>query len=142
MALIGFIDEQSANGGGDFPEAVHTALDKAFNSLQWSSTAKARIAFLMLDAPPHFTPQVVSKMQELIAQAAAKGIRIIPIAASGINKETEFLLRFIAITTNGTYVFITDDSGVGNPHLEASVGDFEVELLNDLLVRLIFEYSS
>ena len=139
---VSFIGEQTASGGGDFPEAVHTALDKAINNLQWSSTAKARIAFLMLDAPPHYTPQVVSKMRELITQAAAKGIRIIPIAASGINKETEFLLRFIAITTNGTYVFITDDSGVGNPHLEASVGDFEVELLNDLLVRLIFEYSS
>ncbi|MEM8907449.1 MAG: hypothetical protein AAGD05_06350, partial [Bacteroidota bacterium] len=31
-------------------------------------------------------------------------------------------------------------SGIGNDHLEPTVGDYEVELLNDLLVRLIGEY--
>jgi hypothetical protein len=44
------------------------------------------------------------------------------------------------ISTNGTYVFVTDDSGVGNSHLEPSVGEYEVEFLNDLMVRLIDEY--
>ena len=29
------------------------------------------------------------------------------------------------------YVFITDDSGIRNDHLEPSVGDYEVELLDD-----------
>lgn len=50
-------------------------------------------------------------------------------------------MRFLAISTNGTYVFVTDDSGVGNPHLKPSVGQYEVEFLNDLMVRLINEYS-
>jgi hypothetical protein len=43
--------------------------------------------------------------------------------------------------TNGTYVFITNDSGIGNEHLEPSVGEYEVELLNELLVRLILKYT-
>ena len=47
----------------------------------------------------------------------------------------------MAITTNGTYVFITDDSGIGESHLQASVGDYQVELLNDLMVRLINKYA-
>jgi hypothetical protein len=50
-------------------------------------------------------------------------------------------MRFFAIATNGTYVFVTDHSGVGNPHLEPSVGEYTVEKLNDLMVRLINEFS-
>ena len=32
-------------------------------------------------------------------------------------------------------------SGVGGDHIEASVGQYKVEQLNDLLVRLISEYT-
>jgi hypothetical protein len=137
---IKFIRNQSANGGGDFPEAVHTALGKAINSLQWSSTATSRIIFLVLDAPPHYTPQIVDEIKTLIAKAAAKGIKVIPVTASGIDKETEFLMRFMSIATNGTYVFITNDSGIGGEHLEPTIGTYEVELLNGLIERLINKY--
>ena len=44
-----------------------------------------------------------------------------------------------SICTNGTYVFLTDDSGVGDSHLEPIVGDYEVELLHDIIVRIISE---
>ena len=138
---VNFIKRQSAGGGGDFPEAVHTALDKATNQLQWSINSKTRIMFLILDAPPHEDNLVISSLQSSLLKAAKKGVKIIPITASGIDKKTEFLMRFLAITTNGTYVFITNDSGVGNDHLEASVGEYQVELLNDLMVRLINKYA-
>lgn len=136
-----FIKAQSADGGGDFPEAVHTALNTALSELQWSNTAKTRIAFLLLDAPPHNQINVIGQLQDAILDAAKKGIKIIPITASGIDKETEYLMRSFAIATNGTYVFITNDSGIGNEHLEASVGEYQVEKLNDLMVRLISKYS-
>lgn len=135
-----FIKEQSADGGGDFPEAVHSALDKAIHNLQWSNNVKSRILFLMLDAPPHHDEQVIDDINELIVDAAAKGIKIIPITASGIDKETEFLMRYMAVATNGTYVFITNHSGIGNEHLEPTVGEYEVEYLNHLMVRLINQY--
>lgn len=138
---INFIKDQSANGGGDFPEAVHTALDKAINELQWSENAKTRILFLLLDAPPHHNQNVISDIQKNILKSTEKGIKIIPISASGIDKETEFLLRFLSITTNGTYVFITNDSGIGNDHIQASVGEYQIELLNNLMVRLINKYA-
>lgn len=138
---INFIKNQSAAGGGDFPEAVHTALDKTMNELQWSTNAKTRIVFLLLDAPPHHEKAVINDLHNSILKSAEKGIKIIPITASGIDKNTEFLMRFMAITTNGTYVFITDDSGIGESHLQASVGDYQVELLNDLMVRLINKYA-
>lgn len=138
---ISFIKKQNAGGGGDFPEAVHIALDVAINELQWSNNAKTRIAFLLLDAPPHYRTDVLENIQNSIQTAAKKGIKIIPITASGIDKETEFLMRYMAILTNGTYVFITNDSGIGNNHIEASVGEYQVEKLNDLLIRLIKKYS-
>lgn len=136
---ISFIKEQSAAGGGDFPEAVETALDKSINNLQWSENATSRILFLILDAPPHYEDQIVSEIHDLVKTASKKGIKIIPITASGIDKETEFLMRYMAIATNGTYVFITNDSGIGNDHLIASVGDYQVEYLNKLMERLINE---
>ena len=136
-----FIKAQSADGGGDFPEAVHTALTTTLTELQWSNDAKSRIAFLLLDAPPHYEDQIVDQVQSSVKLASEMGVKLIPITASGIDKETEFLMRFMAASTNGTYVFITDDSGIGNDHLEASVGQYEVEKLNDLIVRLINKYS-
>ncbi len=136
-----FIKNQSASGGGDFPEAMHSALDKAVNELQWSINAKTRILFLVIDAPPHHDNAVISNIQTSILKASEKGIKIIPITSSGINKETEFLMRFLSISTNGTYVFITDHSGIGNGHLEATVGQYQVEFLNNLMIRLINKYA-
>lgn len=139
---LNFIKAQKADGGGDFPEAVHTALNTTMNELQWSNSAKTRIAFLLLDAPPHYDQSVINDLHVSIEKAAKKGIKLIPVTASGIDKDTELLMRFFAITTNGTYVFITNDSGIGNEHIEASVGQYEVEKLNDLMVRLILKYSN
>ena len=135
-----FISLQRADGGGDFPEAVDKALVQ-LNQLQWQPEARTRIAFLVLDAPPHNKPAVINSIQYSVKTAAASGIKLIPVVASGIDKTTEFLMRFIAIYTNGTYVFITDHSGIGNKHLEPSVGEYQVEKLSDLMVRLIKKYS-
>ncbi|MEP1779823.1 vWA domain-containing protein [Reichenbachiella sp.] len=139
-SLISFITDQSADGGGDFPEAVHSAMDIAITQNSWNENASTRIMFLLLDAPPHYTQEVISSIERNLIQAAEEGIKIIPITASGIDKSTEYLMRSFAILTNGTYVFITDDSGIGNDHLEPTIGEFKVEKLNDLLVRLVGEH--
>ena len=120
---------------------MHTALEKTIGELQWSDNCKTRIVFIVLDAPPHYEKDVLKSIYSSIAQAQEKGIRIIPITASGIDKETEILMRFLAISTNGTYVFITNHSSIGNDQLEPSVGEYQVEFLNDLMVRLINKYA-
>jgi hypothetical protein len=139
---LDFINNQHADGGGDYEEAVHTALNTAVTQLNWNENARARLLFLLLDAPPHHTDPIVSDLNRIIKKTAEKGIKIIPISASGVNKDTEFLFRFFATTTNGTYVFITNDSGIGGEHIQATVGDYKVELLNDLIVRLISKYTN
>ena len=138
---IQYISMQYADGGGDLPEAVHTALEAGLQNLAWNTSARARIAFLVLDAPAHQDHQgVVESLQASIREYAKQGVKLIPVFCSSPSKECEFMCRFFAILTGGTYVFLTDDSGVGGAHIEPSVGDFQVEPLNDLLVRLIAKY--
>ena len=43
----------------------------------------------------------------------------------------------LAVQTEGKYIFITDDSGIGSGHLEAEVGKHDVESLNAILARTI-----
>ncbi len=136
-----YISKQDAEGGGDYPEAVHLALLEGIQSLDWDSNARSRIAFLILDAPPHHTEPIIAACQKAVSDYSKYGIKLIPVACSGVDKETEYLLRSFALATNGTYVFITDDSGVGNDHIEATVGEYEVEKLRDLIARLIIAYA-
>jgi hypothetical protein len=138
-AVLAQLAAQRSDGGGDYPEAVEAALEDAVDGHQWSADARARLLFLVLDAPPHHQQDILGTLQDVTRSAARQGIRIIPVASSGVDKETEFLLRFLGISTGGSYVFLTDDSGIGNDHIEPTIGQYEVELLNDLLVRMISE---
>ncbi|MCM1165399.1 MAG: VWA domain-containing protein [Lachnospiraceae bacterium] len=133
------IRAQDAAGGGDFPEAVHTALDSAVNGHDWSADS-VKIMFLVLDAPPHNDVQIIDSVNKYVAKAAETGIRIVPIASSGIDKSTEYLLRTMAFTTGGTYTFLTDDSGVGYGHIEPTVGAYNVEKLKDMMIRIVNGY--
>ncbi len=128
-----------ADGGGDYEEAVELALESSIYDHDWDDDS-IKLMFMVLDAPPHNTASIRESLHESIMAASKKGIRIIPVASSGVDKDTEFLLRAFAMTTGGTYTFLTDDSGIGGSHLEPTVGDYEVEHLNDMLVRIIEEY--
>lgn len=139
---LSFIDNQSAGGGGDNPEAVEVGLETAIEQMNWSEEAIARIVFFVLDAPPHQTPEIQKKINQLTSKAAKKGIRIIPILASNAHGETEYLMRTLAISTNGRLLFLTDDSGIGDAHAEPSVGPYRVEKANDLIFRLILEFAA
>ena len=136
-----FIDKQEANGGGDYPEAVPEALMAALNSAGWNENARARIAFLILDAPCHEDSATLALLHEQILNAAAMGVRIVPVVCSGIGESGEYLLRAMALATNGSSFFLTDDSGIGHTHLKPNTDSLKVEHLNDMLVRTIVEYS-
>ena len=136
-----FIDKQAANGGGDYEEAVPEALMAALNSAGWNENARARIAFLILDAPCHEDSTTLALLHEQILNAAALGVRIVPVVCSGLGESGEYLLRAMALATNGTSFFLTDDSGIGHSHLKPTTDSLKVEHLNDMLVRTIVEFS-
>ena len=137
---IDFIKSQSYSGGGDYPEALDEALLEALK-FNWSNEAISKILFLIMDAPSHNTEKDLNNLKRIVQDASSKGIRIVPIAGSGIQKATEFLMRSLALSTNGTYVFLTDDSGIGHSHIKPSTDKYNVEKLNDLMVRLVLQYT-
>ncbi|WP_374446493.1 VWA domain-containing protein [Epilithonimonas sp.] len=140
--LMDFIKKQNAKGGGDRPEAVVEALDSSIDELTWSQDNSTKIMFLLLDAPPHLSDENIERLHQKIKLASKKGITIIPIAASDTDKQTEYLMRVFALLTNGTYTFLTNDSGIGNNHIKPTASEYEVEKLNDLLLRLILQRST
>ena len=136
--LQDLLNAECADGGGDFPEAVHTILDETINSKEWDKDA-VKIAFLIFDAPPHYG--VEESLKASIASAARQGIHLIPVVSSGSDRETELFGRSLSIMTDGEYVFLTDDSGIGGSHLKPIIGPHDVEKLHDVIVNLIEEYS-
>ncbi|NQT71684.1 MAG: VWA domain-containing protein [Chloroflexi bacterium] len=125
---------QKADGGGDYPEAMDQALEAAVNA-QWREGNTARVILLVADAPPHDENLWVTLDQAKMARQ--KGIRIYPVAASGVADTAEFLMRLSACVTQGRYLFLTDDSGVGNSHAEPKIPCYVVTRLDDLIVRVI-----
>ncbi len=135
------INSQKASGGGDTPEFVDEALTLAMEQ-QWSSGATTKIIFHILDAPPHSSEKDKERYKKAVNDAAEKGIRICPVLCSGADELTEYLTRQAAIYTGGTFIFVTDDSGIGNSHHDPNLPNATVELLNSLMVRLIKGYHT
>ena len=124
----------SADGGGDMPEAMDEALD-AMLALDWRTGTAARMAFLVADAPPH-----ANRLTETLAavrEARARGLRLYPLAASGVDASAEHVMRTAAVLTQGRYLWLTDDSGVGNAHAEPNVPCYQVSRVSDLVARVI-----
>ncbi len=128
------LSEQSATGGGDYPEAMHLALESA-GSLDWRERDAARVLFLVGDAPPHdrFAGRTLGAVEGL----RDRGVRVFPVAASGVAMKAEFVMRAAGFLTLGQYLFLTDHSGVGNPHAKPHVPDYQVERLDRLMIRMI-----
>jgi len=132
------LNKEYADGGGDTPEAVADILAETItDNGNWRSDYN-KVAFLIFDAPPHDGTDTM--LDEAVRSAAANGIHLVPVVASNADRETELFGRALSIMTDAPYVFLTDDSGVGNSHLEPIIGDYTVEKLHDVIVRIINDY--
>ncbi|MBO6936069.1 MAG: VWA domain-containing protein [Deltaproteobacteria bacterium] len=127
-----------ASGGGDYPEDLNAGLHQAIAGLGWTGGNAVRTLVVISDAPPQ-RYQTQFDYRTAMLQAAARGIRILPVAASGADREVEFLFRAMATMTSSPYVYLTDDSGIGNHHMEADTDRVAVEYFHDLLTRLVID---
>lgn len=132
--MRGELSRQRASGGGDMPEAVHIALQQAAG-LDWRRGNVARVAFLVGDAPPH-DGDILAAFGA-VAQLRAGGVRLYPVASSGVDVKAEYVMRSAAFLTLGQYLFLTDHSGIGNAHARPHTSQFLVEHLDRLMVRMI-----
>lgn len=127
------LNRQRAQGGGDFPEAMHAAMATGLE-FEWRPDA-VKVNLLVADAPPHDVDIAATWDTALVSRT--RGIHIVPIAASGVDKSAEFLMRAMSQITGGRYLFLTDDSGIGNPHAEPTVDCYVVTRLDGLVTRVL-----
>ncbi len=132
--IQGWLRAQSAQGGGDYPEAAAQALT-AGAKLNWRRGKGERLMFHIADAPPH--KRDARAYLDAARAAAAKGVQVFGLGASGVGPQSELLMRQAAIVSNGRYLFLTDDSGVGYGHAEPTFSCYQVSRLNDLMVRVL-----
>jgi hypothetical protein len=126
---------QSADGGGDFPEAPDAGLARAAE-LDWRDDGDtARLAFWVADAPHH--EQNAQAMVDAIEDLQALDVHVYPVASSGVDELTEVTMRSAAQLTGGRYLFLTDDSGVGGAHKEPTIPCYFVTKLDSAIVRMI-----
>lgn len=138
-----YIKEREMMQGGD--EVVEKAFAESLDKLGWSNNARTRLLFFVLDEQPLTNNKVVKEMNHCIEKAAEMGIRVIPIIGSAETmrnaQSMEYLMRSVALATNGTYVALTDHSNIGDKHATPTTDEFDVELLNALVKRLIYQYT-
>jgi Mg-chelatase subunit ChlD len=127
------LSEQEAGGGGDLAEAVDQAMAAA-ERMQWRPDA-AKAMLLVADAPPH--EDAMSATLASAEHLRSRGVQIVPVAASGVEDSAEYVMRTMAALTQGRYIFLTDDSGVGNPHADPEVACYVVTRLDQLIGRVL-----
>jgi hypothetical protein len=125
--------QQDANGGGDYPEAMDQAMIRAVGQ-SWRPDA-VKSLLLVADAPPHDDNFAAAWLAA--EHLRAKRVHIVPVAASGVADKAEYAMRAMAALTKSRYTFLTDDSGIGNPHAPPAIDCYLVTRLNDLLRRVI-----
>lgn len=133
----------SADGGGDTPESLNEALHDALHEVEWRGGESVQLIFLIADAPPHLDyPQDYSYAEEMEI-AARRGIKIFPIASSGLDDQGEYIFRQIAQYTQGRFIFLTyagpTNGGASGEVTTHHVEDYSVNNLDDLLVKLVEE---
>ncbi len=128
------LSAQRAGGGGDKPEAMEQALEAA-GQLRWRDDDTARVLFLVGDAPPH--AQHVGRALAAVDQLRKNGVVLYPVACSGYDDPCEFVMRASGLLTGGQFLFLTDDSGVGNAHAEPHIPFYRVQRLDRMMIRMI-----
>ncbi|HMQ35581.1 MAG TPA: VWA domain-containing protein, partial [Chloroflexaceae bacterium] len=134
---------QTAFGGGDTPEALDEALYDAVVRAGWSDEPAVRLAFLVADAGPHVPGPSQFTYLDGAREAAARGVKIYPIAASNSDPQAEYVMRQLAQQTMAGFVFLTYQPGAsgGAPGestaLEAGEQPYTVERLDDLIVGIV-----
>lgn len=141
--FAGNLNTVFADGGGDYPESLNEGLHHALHSVEWRGPGTVQLIFLIADAPPHLDYDQDYDYAVEMERAAQQGIKIFPIASSGLDDQGEYIFRQLAQYTQGRFIFLTyagpTNGGAPGETTTHHVDDYSVENLDDLLVRLVTE---
>ena len=106
-----------ADGGGDYPEDMNTGLYAAVEKMDWNQSKETlRLIFLVADAPPHLDYPDSIPYLKTIQNAVYYGIKIYPIAASGLSPRGSFIMRQIALLSGARFLYIDYGEGTAEYH--------------------------
>jgi hypothetical protein len=134
--------EVRADGGGDYPEDLNEALSRAVHAPEWRVEQTVSLIFLVADAPPHLDYGQQNHYAFEMLEAAERGIKIYPIASSGLDEQGEYIFRQLAQATGGRFIFLTyGPQGPGTPGEATTfnVDQYTVSALDDLVVKIVEE---
>ncbi len=129
-----------ADGGGDYPESLNEGLHNAIHLPEWRTEETVSIIFLVADAPPQLSYSQDYDYAIEVLVAAEHGIKIFPIASSGLDDQGEYIFRQLAQITGGKFLFLTYGAG-GAPGDDTThhVDDYSVMSLDELVVTMVME---
>ncbi|MCP5100104.1 MAG: VWA domain-containing protein [Chloroflexi bacterium] len=131
-----------AAGGGDYPEDLNEALSQAIHQPEWRVENTVSLVFLVADAPPHLDYGQENHYAAELMEAAERGIKIYPIASSGLDSQGEYVFRQLAQVTNGRFIFLTygaEGAGSTGTETDLNVSDYTVSSLDGLVVKIVEE---
>ncbi len=133
----------SASGGGDTPEDLHKGLDAALDKLSWRGEA-TRMVVVIADAPPQFYAQS-NDYANSAKRAAARGIKLYTVAASGMDNLGQVVMRQLSQFTGASNMFVlrggAGPQSVGGGDPTSSCGgthqDYSSGKLDQLIMRKV-----
>ena len=133
-----------ADGGGDDPEDLQSALRDAMEGIRWNLDG-VRLAFVITDAPPHLDYDQDYTYVDAARDARNAGIRIFTVGTGGLDLMGELILRQISQYTGAKYIFLTygeeGESAGGAPgsvsHHTGS--NYQTDKLEAIIIRLAKE---
>ncbi len=136
------LDKVTADGGGDGPEDLESALDDAVNKMKWN-TDGIRLAFVVTDAEAHLDYGRDYTYIDAANDARARAIKLYTIGTGGLPLEGEYLLRQVAQLTDARYIFLTygegGESGGGSPGSVShhTGANFATDKLEAIIIRFV-----
>lgn len=74
------------------------------------------VLLLVADAPPH--REALNSTFHATEHLRKKRVRTVPDAARGVEDSAQLVMGTMAVLTGERYIFLTDDNGIGNVHVE------------------------
>ena len=134
-----------ADGGGDTPEDLQSALNDALHRVHWNKDG-LRLGFIITDAPPHLYDTQDFNYIEAAKVAKGRGIKLFSVGTGGLDIQGEYILRQISQLTYAKYLFLTfgekkGDSQGGRPgsvsHHTGS--NYQTDRLEAIIIKLANE---
>ncbi len=138
------LQKVSADGGGDTPEDLQSALEVSLHEMEWNQDG-LRLAFIITDAPLHMDYGQQFTYASAAREAKEKAIKIFSVGTGGLNISGEYVLRQIAQYTYGKYIFLTyGEKGESEGGRPGSVShhtgtNFNSENLEAIIIRFTKE---